>query len=151
MEIEEIQKLNIEDFNKLVDAESDRRVNQARETWEKRLPAEAEKIAVGIIERKEREKDFKTEIENKLTGEGIPIGVGMKLLGKIGVDMDSTILESKISEVKEQFIDIQNTVMKAKFGGDKPPRALKGIDSLKSLASASSQEILDNLAYYAEE
>ncbi|MBF9018957.1 MULTISPECIES: hypothetical protein [unclassified Oceanispirochaeta] len=153
MTIEEIKKLHSEDeeLKKYIDAEADRRVNQAHETWEKKLPAEAEKIANMIMERRDKESAFQDQIKSMFIDSKIPVDLGFDLLGEVGADIPAEELESKIQKIEERYNKITEKVLKEKFGGNRQPRRnISTLEALKPLADASSKEILDNLDQYQE-
>lgn len=153
MTIEEIKTLHTEDeeLKKYIDSEADRRVNQARETWDKKLPEEAEKMANMILERRDKEAAFQDQIKSIFIDSKIPVDLGFDLLGEVGADISTEELESKIQKIGERYNEIQEKVIKERYGNNPAPqRSLSTDEVLKPLADATSTEILDNLAQYQE-
>lgn len=145
MNIDEIKKLHSEDeeLKKYIEAEADRRVNQARTSWEKELPDAAQKIAESIVERKEKEKAFNDDIKNIFIGEKIPVDLGFSLLGEVGADIPETELESKILKVKERYNTIQDQVINDRLGGKAPTGG--GTVETPPLSGLSYDEILQTV------
>jgi len=144
-EMTELYKSDNE-FKKFVEAEADRRVNQARESWEKKLPALAEEQVQAILKDKEKSENIKKEIKGFFTESKIPYELGFSLLGDYQGASPGE-LETKLTEVKEQAIGIIDTSLKASFKSTTPVMG-DGPKQFKPLSEASSSEILNNLDYY---
>lgn len=140
---------NNEEIKKFVDGIADHRVNQAQDTWNKKMPAEIEKRADEVVAERDRVAAFQTALEDRFNQDGINAPLGFALLGDVGADTAEAELETRYEEMKTRVNGLVDGLMKERFKGD-PPKKAGDSPGMVSLENSTSEEILNNLDQFTK-
>lgn len=138
-----------EAVEKLIQAETDRRVTQAREKWEKELPTmveqEIETRQAREKERAEQRLTISQQIDAAFEGSGITADTWGDLIDVDGLlDLDDAARTEKIEAEAQRVQGVIDRVLKSKFVGKAPAGTDENADT-GTPEQAFKQQLIQNM------